>query len=77
MSQTPNPVNRKNLGRASLIGFALGAFAIVLFVVFWLMLDSLGLSRVPRLLVAICLPPAILAGLIGLYILVIQPRRTR
>jgi hypothetical protein len=74
MSQTPNPVNRRTMGRATAIGIALAAAGIALFVIVWLMLEGLSLSRVPRLFIAICLPPAVIAGLIGLYVLLVKPR---
>lgn len=69
MSQTPNPLNRKNLSRASLAGVALAVGGIILFIILWIVLGNAGVDNVARLLVSLCLPPAIMTGLMGTYFL--------
>jgi lipopolysaccharide export LptBFGC system permease protein LptF len=73
MSNNPNPI-RTGLSRGSIFGFVLGVLAIILFVVLWLGLGSLNVSQFPRLMVSVCLPPAIIAALIGVYMLFWRPR---
>ena len=80
MSQTPsptpppNPVNRENLTFASKIGGVLGVGAIILFVVLWVVFGKFGMTEVPRILLSLCLPPAIMAALIGAYMLFTRSR---
>ena len=73
MSDNPNPI-RTGLSRGSMVGFVLGVLAIILFIVLWLVLGSLNVSQFPRLMISICLPPAIIAALIGAYMLFWRPR---
>jgi len=74
MTNSPSPVNRRNLTRASVVGVILAVLAIVLFVVLWFGLGSLKLDTMPRLFASLCIPPAIIAGLIGVYILIRRPK---
>jgi hypothetical protein len=62
------------LSKASTLGVTLVIAGVVLFVVIWSLLDSAGLEQIPRLLISLCLPPAIVAGLIGGYMLLARPR---
>ena len=75
MSQTPNPVNRKALSRASIAGAILGVVGIILFVILWIVLGQFGLSQPPRLILSLCLPPAILAVLFAAYFVLLNARR--
>lgn len=70
----PNPVNRQALTRASVAGVILAIFGIVLFIVLWLVLGQMGYTQFPRIFLALCLPPAVIALLIGLYVLVMRRR---
>lgn len=74
MTNPPSPVNRRNLTRASIVGVILAVLAIVLFIVLWLVLGSFNLDTMPRLFASLCIPPAVLAALIGTYILIRRPR---
>jgi len=69
-----SPFNRQNLTQASKLGTGLAVGGIVLFVVLWLVLGSVGVDHIPRLLVSLCLPPALMAGAIGGYMLLARPR---
>ncbi len=71
---TPNPVNRRALSRASIFGAILGVAAIILFVVFWVVLGEMGLTQFARLFLALCVPPAIIAAIVGGYVLIARPR---
>lgn len=70
-----SPLNKENLSKASILGVGLGTSAILLFIVLWFILGSLGVEQIPRILIALCLPPAIIAGAIGAYILLARPPR--
>lgn len=72
MNNIPGPV-KQGLSKASVIGAILGVFAIILFVILWTVLGQLGLESLPRLFGAMCIPPAIIAGLMGAYILLVKP----
>jgi len=72
MNNLPGPV-KQGLSKASVIGAILGVFAIILFVILWNVLGQLGLDAVARLFGALCIPPAVIAGLMGAYILLARP----
>ena len=60
--------------RAGVAGVALGGFGISAFLVIWFLLGQAGTSDFPRLMASLCLPPALIAAIIGLYMLIIQPK---
>ena len=69
-----SPFNRQNLTQASKLGTGLAVGGIVLFVGLWLVLGSMDVDQIPRLLISLCLPPALMAGAIGGYMLLVRPR---
>ncbi len=73
MGDSPNPI-RHALSRASVIGAILGVAGIILFVILWVVLGGIDLSPIARMLLSLCIPPGLLAALMGLYLLVIRPR---
>lgn len=64
---TPPDLNQQ-IPRIVLLGAVIGVAAILLFLVFWLILE--GQPNAVRLFVSLCLPPGIMALLVGAYILV-------
>lgn len=72
-----NPLNRKSLSRAGVIGGVLAVVGIILFVVLWLALGQTDMDAIARLLIAFCLPPALLALGAGAYMLVVKPKNTK
>jgi hypothetical protein len=66
-------MNRKTLTRASMAGIGLAIFGIVLFGVLWVVLAQTGLQPLARLIAALCIPPAVIAGILGLYVLYARP----
>ena len=72
MNNIPGPL-REPLSRASIIGAVLGVFAIILFIILWIVLGQAGISPMSRLLGALCVPPAVIAAIIGGYILIARP----
>jgi hypothetical protein len=75
MSSNPPPDSKSApLTPALAAGAVLAAAAVGLFVLLWLALGSTGLSNAQRLFISLCVPPALLSGLIGAYILIRRPR---
>ncbi len=72
MSNIPEPV-KEGLSKGSKIGAVLGVLAIILFIVLWIGLGQLGLAQAPRLFGAMCIPPAVIAGILGAYLLIVRP----
>ena len=74
MSNSPSPLNGRNLTRAGVAGAVLAVLAIVLFIVLWVILGSFKMDAMPRLFASLCIPPAILAAIMGVYILTRKPK---
>ncbi len=74
MSNTPGPLNQTNLSRGLIVGAVLAALGIGLFIGLWIVLGSMGVGNAARLLVSLCIPPAVIALIMGGYIL-LRPKR--
>lgn len=74
MSNSPSPIDKQNLPRIAIVGAVLAVLGIVLFIVIWVIMGNAGVQQLPRLVVSVCLPPAIIAAILGVYILV-RPNR--
>jgi hypothetical protein len=55
------------------MGAVLGLGGILLFVSLWIVLGNWGMDQFQRLIITACLPPALIALLIGGYLL-LQPK---
>ena len=66
-----NPLNKRGLTRASITGVGLAVSGILLFVILWLALSSL--DQFPRLIISVCLPPALIALAVGIFFLMFKP----
>ncbi len=75
MSSSPDPLNKKTLTRASMAGVGLAIFGIVLFGILWVALAQTGLQPLARLIAALCIPPAVIAAILGVYVLTRKPNR--
>ncbi len=73
MDQSPDPLNRSRLTRALLAGAALAVLGITLFIALWAALGSQGVDQTARLLLSLCIPPAVIAAALGGYFLLAQP----
>ena len=73
MSQIPNPLNKQNLSKATLIAAVMAVGGIALFFVIWMALADL--NQFARLMLAMCVPPGVMAALVGGYLLLVQPKR--
>lgn len=67
-------MNGKLVSKTIIAGGIMAAVAIGLFFVLWLSLESL--EPFLRLFLAVCVPPALMTGAIGLYILSTRNRQT-
>jgi hypothetical protein len=67
-------LDRKVLSRAGAAGAILGIVGIGLFVLLWVVLGSAGVDTFMRLVIAVCVPPAVLALVMGIYFLVTRSR---
>lgn len=74
MEEKPNPLNSKLLIRTTIAGLILAFIGVAVFGGMWILLGEIGLDDFPRLVVSFCLPPAAIAGIIGAYMLIIQPK---
>ncbi len=73
MSNSPSPLNKNNLTRAGIAGALLAVFGIVLFISLWILLGAAQVASFPRLFASLCVPPAVIAGIVGAYILIKRP----
>lgn len=70
MSEKQNPFDSSTVRRMVIAGAVLAVGGIILFVVLWLGLGSAGIQQFPRLILSMCIPPAIIALVLGGYFLV-------
>ena len=69
MGQQPTPSGGRQILNSQLYVLLLTIAAIGLFAAIWVILGELGASGATRLFASLCLPPGIIALLIGLYVL--------
>ncbi|MBK8026595.1 MAG: hypothetical protein IPK19_35710 [Chloroflexi bacterium] len=70
MSNNQNPFDPATLRRMLTAGAILAVGGIILFVLLWLALGSANVQNFPRLILSLCVPPAIIALLLGGYFLI-------
>ncbi|MAS33018.1 MAG: hypothetical protein CL610_03360 [Anaerolineaceae bacterium] len=75
MGETSNPLNRRRLTRAAIIGGGMGLGGVLAFLLLWVGLGSAGVDQFPRLIMSVCLPPALIALIFGVYFLFFQPKK--
>lgn len=68
-------LNRKILSRAAVVGLGLAVGAVVLFGALWVLLGNAGVEQFPRLMLSICVPPAVIAALVGGFFLLVRPSK--
>ena len=72
MNETPDPINKRSLTRASVAGAIIGASAVITFIVLWIILGNWGMDQFARLVISVCIPPALIALIMGAYFLLIR-----
>ena len=61
------------MSRALIAGAVLAGLGIALFAVLWTLLGSQGVNQAARLLLSLCIPPAVIAAVLGVYLLLTRP----
>ncbi len=74
MSNPNNPVNKESLSKASIAGIGMAVGGIILFLVLYVVLTNAGADALTRVVIALCVPPALMAALVGGYFLIKQPQ---
>lgn len=64
----------QRLVNASIVGGLLAVLAIGLFVLLYVALGSANVQGAPRLFGALCTPPVVIAGLVGVYAMWLRRR---
>lgn len=68
------PELKRGLLRAQIAVAVLAVLAIGAFIVLWNLLGSAGFEDFPRLILSMCLPPAVIAIVVGIYVLIFRAR---
>jgi len=69
MGQSPNPIDPQRVWRAQIYVGILSVLGIALFGGLWVVLGDAGMSAFPRLFISMCIPPALIALIVGGYFL--------
>lgn len=67
-------MDNRRLTRGLLLGIVLALLAVGLFIALWMAFGSAGLDTLPRLILALCIPPAVIAVLVGGFALLTRRR---
>ncbi|MCC6612636.1 MAG: hypothetical protein IT320_04100 [Anaerolineae bacterium] len=74
MAQSQPPEMKRGLLRAQIAVAVLAVLAVGGFIGLWNVLGGAGFEDFPRLILSMCLPPAFIAILVGIYVLVFRSR---
>lgn len=69
MSSSPNPFGGLPVSRVVAAGAALAILGIALFIGMWVVLGNAGVDQAPRLFASMCVPPGVIALILGVYVL--------
>ena len=69
MGEGQNPIDGKVVTRIGIAGAVIGVVAIGMFMGLWILLGNANVDDFPRLVISICVPPAIMTAIIGAYLL--------
>jgi lipopolysaccharide export LptBFGC system permease protein LptF len=75
MKNGGSPLDTQLLKRMSLAGLILAFVGVGLFILVWNLLGRAEVADLPRLFAAMCVPPAGIAAILGIYLLIFQPRK--
>ena len=70
MGQTPGPIDPQRLWRAQIYVVILAILGIAIFIGVWVGLGDMGVSPFPRLFAAMCIPPAVISLIVGVFFLI-------
>src|SRR5262245_1788156 len=77
MMNSPSPVNKQILSKASIVGAVLAVGGIILFVILYAALGNTSVDAITRVLVSLCVPPALMAVLVGGYFFLTRSQEKR
>ena len=69
MANAPGPLNKQSLSKATIAGSIMAVGGIILFLILYAALTKAGADPVQRVVVALCVPPGLMALLVGGYFL--------
>ena len=69
MANNPSPLNKQSLSKATIAGSVMAVGGIILFLILYAALTNAGADPVQRVVVALCVPPMLMALLVGGYFL--------
>jgi hypothetical protein len=75
VNNNTGPVIKQGLSKATVIGAVMAVGGIVLFMVLYLVLGNMGVQASMRILIALCVPPIIMAVLIGGYFVLFSAQK--
>lgn len=64
-----DPLDRKRISRIGIAGAVIGVVAVAMFMGLWIVLGNANVDDFPRLVISVCVPPAIMTAIIGAFIL--------
>lgn len=70
MEESPEPSGGQQLMRIQAYVVILAVIAVILFGSCWFVLGELGIDSAPRLLASFCLPPGIIALILGIFLVI-------
>ncbi len=70
--EPPKPLDPAVLRRTLITGGVLAFGGVVLFVVLWVGLGSANVEAFPRLILSLCIPPAVITLILGAFILFVR-----
>jgi hypothetical protein len=74
MGNKPDAFTTNRVLKFLAAGFALALFGVGVFVGMWALLGEAGMADFPRLIMSFCLPPALIAVIIGAFMLLTHRR---
>ena len=74
MGKMPDAFETNRVLKFLSAGFALALFGIGVFLGMWVLLGEAGMADFPRMIMSFCLPPALIAAIIGLFMLFTRRR---
>lgn len=67
--EAPKPIAPAALRRMLVVGALLAVGAVVLFILLWVGLGQANVENFPRLILSMCIPPAVIAVVVGAFFL--------
>jgi hypothetical protein len=66
-------VDKRLISQVSIAGFVLSLIGLGMFALLWIVLGNANVDTFMRLFISICVPPMVMAAVVGAYILIARP----